>query len=76
MKYPEECKGCAILSEPHDPYVCTIRQKKLHKICPCIKCIIKPVCDTACKEQIDLVRFSQLETYTSNSYLSNKIGGV
>ena len=43
-----ECKGCKTLGLMKDPYVCDfIRHSDK---CPCIECLIKPMCGTACKE--------------------------
>jgi len=41
----EECKGCRQL-----PAICGMVTTGNHKICPCIKCLVKAACIIHCKE--------------------------
>ena len=44
------CKGCAF---NHDGCLLK-RDKEIIHICPCINCIIKPMCTSQCKERVDV----------------------
>jgi hypothetical protein len=51
---PESCNGCYLttphsLEYPDQDVYCTFITK-LYKICPCRKCLLKPVCNTPCPE--------------------------
>jgi hypothetical protein len=41
----KECKGCIQVRE-----ACGMITMNNHKICPCIKCLVKPTCKVHCPE--------------------------
>jgi hypothetical protein len=47
----ERCRGCRIL------FACTMKPELNSRICPCVNCLIKVLCENDCKEEIEYVNF-------------------
>ena len=45
----KECNGC-----PQIPSICNMITSGNHKICPCIECLVKPICREHCQEYMDI----------------------
>jgi hypothetical protein len=46
------CKGCqvyAIILSEHDRYTCPFRISQVQDKCPCINCLVKPICTDECQ---------------------------
>ena len=44
----KECKGCITYIEPSFDTRCGHNSIPNGKVCPCIECLVKPICDTPC----------------------------
>lgn len=51
-KMIEECKGCLLwekhISEQTPPCSCLVEFPEMAYRCPCVDCLIKPMCKTGC----------------------------
>lgn len=51
MKKYKECLGCYSYSESQKHNCLHIEE--MYKVCPCKKCLIKPVCNSVCPDYIN-----------------------
>ena len=68
----DECRGCKLYKYDTPECSCSVgipRHNKNDKKCPCIECIVKPICTDMCKSLIDYMRlFYWNETDLAFSY--------
>lgn len=62
-KYPKECQGCSITRTvpiPRSNDSCCVSSfsllKKIYTRCPCLKCLIKPICDEPCNDFFNFIK--------------------
>ena len=62
------CKGCRTY---HELYPCCI-PIGVKLLCPCVECIVKPICLTACQDFSDYEDSVKVYDYQSNSINSKR----
>ena len=44
----EECRGCQYIR-----ILCTFRKYEVTNLCPCLECLVKPICKKGCSKRTD-----------------------
>ena len=57
MVTEDRCAGCSVYKDGDGDY-CehTVHNNEAEGICPCSQCIVKPMCQVACKEWQDWMK--------------------
>jgi hypothetical protein len=53
-----ECKGCKMHNSPYSYITCFAPPHINNKNCPCLSCLVRPICEDSCQEQFDYHQYA------------------